>query len=153
MARSFWDEFLRLQRQMDALVSNMFGESFEALPYSNAPATFHSFDLRTPLVDVVDAGKNLVVSFEIPGVDKRDINLNVDKHFVEVKVERKSENKLNKNGIFRIERSYSGFYRRVPLPVEVVPERANASYKNGVLEVVLPKKDKSSIKGRKIKIN
>ena len=52
----------------------------------------------------------------------------------------------------RAERSYKGFYRSISLPVKIVPEQAKASYKNGVLEVVMPKAEKKKLKKAKIQI-
>ena len=109
---------------------------------------------RQPLSDLRETNKEVIASIEIPGVDKKDIELNITENNLDVKVEKKSEIKVeDKNkGFFRSERSYNGFYRSINLPCKIVPEKAKASYKNGILEVIIPKVTNDNIKKSKIEI-
>jgi HSP20 family protein len=79
---------------------------------------------REPLVDVNETGDEVMVIAEMPGVDKSEIKLNATEDTLEIRADKK-------------------YYKMVELPVKVVPDKAKASYKNGVLEVRLAKKDKS----------
>src|SRR3989344_205450 len=109
---------------------------------------------RQPLSDLKETNKEVIAIIEIPGVDKKDIELNITENNLDVKVEKKSEIKVeDKNkGFFRSERSYNGFYRSINLPCKIVPEKAKASYKNGILEVIIPKVTNDNIKKSKIEI-
>ncbi len=106
---------------------------------------------REPLADVFETDKEVIVTVELPGVKKDDIEVNVTENAVEVKAEIKEEHKEEKEGIYRMERSYRGFYRVIPLPAEVKPEEAKATYKNGVLEIRIPKA-KEGTKGTRVKV-
>lgn len=108
--------------------------------------------LRKPESDVVIKDGNAIVKIDLPGVDKKDIQLNVTGNYVEVKAEKKEEMKVEKKGFFKQERSYAGYYRVIPLPAEVRAEEANASYKNGVLEIKIPLKEKLKKIKKKIEI-
>lgn len=111
--------------------------------------------IRQPLVDIADKGKILQVSAELPGMEKSDIDLNVDETGLEIRASAKQERKREKKkqGYFFQERSYQSFFRRIPLPAEVVPGKARARFKNGVLTVDLPKKHPASrAKGRRLKV-
>ncbi len=104
---------------------------------------------RQPLVDVMDKGAEIVVSAELPGVDKKDIELNVEENTISIKAESKEEVEKSKEeeGYYFHERSYSSYARTIPLPAEVIPEKASAEFKNGILTVTLPKKHPEA-KGR-----
>ena len=77
----------------------------------------------------------------MPGVDKKDIKVNVTKDSIEIKAEKKKEVKEEdkKKGMFRHERSFAGFYRSFALPNNVDADKANAEYKDGVLKITVPK--------------
>ncbi len=115
------------------------------------PAMEELRGFREPLADVFETDKEVVVTVELPGVRKEDIEVNVTENSVEVKAEVKIEAKEEKEGVYRVERSYKGFYRMIPLPTEVKPEEAKATYKNGVLEIRIPKV-KESGKAKKVKV-
>ncbi|MEM4605914.1 MAG: Hsp20/alpha crystallin family protein [Candidatus Pacearchaeota archaeon] len=127
MFEDAFDEIRRLQESLNRSFRN-FWESSKT-----------DFSMRTPLSDIEETDKELIVKFEIPGVDKKDINLNVTEDRIEVKVERKQQSKEEKKGFYREERSYRGFYRAMSLPCEVIPEKTKAKYKDGILEVVMQK--------------
>jgi HSP20 family protein len=111
---------------------------------------------RQPLVDVVDRGKEIIVSAELPGVDKKDIQLSVEEDSVSIKAERKAEveEAREEEGYYFRERSYASYSRRVPLPAEVIPEKAAAEFKNGILTVSLPKRhpEEPREKGHRVEI-
>ncbi|MCD6590895.1 MAG: Hsp20/alpha crystallin family protein [Candidatus Aenigmarchaeota archaeon] len=142
-----FDEVRRLQKEMNRIFNNFadLTKSFEFEPTK----TF--VDFKTPLTDIEDKGDYLLVRFEIPGVNKEDIDLNVSEDSITVKVERKDKILEKKEGFFRVERSYKGFYRSLNLPVKVIPNQAKATYRNGILEVSIPKAEKKE-KANKIHI-
>ncbi len=137
-------EMERLQEEMDEIFGELWGArpSRFALPEKIIGAGEGALALRefrAPLVDVAENEKTITVTADVPGVDKKDIDLKINEGSVEIKVEKKSEAKEEKKGYYRMERSYRGFYRMMPLPAKVLPESAEAKYNNGVLEITLPK--------------
>ena len=96
---------------------------------------FHSdFPYRRPLTDLQETEKEVKIHYEIPGVDKKDIQLSITGNQIEVSVEKKQE--------IGHRREYTRFYRRTTLPVEVVSDKATATYKDGILEVTMLKSEK-----------
>lgn len=139
-----FEEMRRIQREMDRMFADFFAR----------PETRVGFDVepgwREPLADVWETDDAVYVTLELPGVNKDDIKLDITENQVEVKVDLQKEKKEEKEGYRRFERQYRGFYRLIALPTEVVPEKAEASYKNGVLEIKLPKATKR--KGVRVKV-
>lgn len=104
-----------------------------------------------PSVDVVDNGPELVLRADLPGYDSDDITINVQENGVTIRGEVKDE-KETKGADYQIrERSFGSFSRLIQLPAQVKPDEASASFRNGVLEVTLPKVDVP--KGRTLKID
>ena len=103
-----------------------------------------------PLVDVVESKDGLLFKVEIPGVKQEDISLSLEDNTLTVKGERKHETQVNEEGYSRIERSYGAFSRSVLLPPTVDVDRVKATYKDGVLEIQLPKKEEAKPKSIKV---
>lgn len=141
MFEDIFEEIRRLQRE----INRSFGDFWDSGRLLPAP-TKDSLMMRTPLTDLEETDKEIIAKIELPGVDKKDIHLNITENRIEVKVEKKQEAKLEKKGVYREERSYRGFYRSMSLPSEVIPEKAKAKYKDGILEVVMPKSEKKKSK-------
>jgi len=140
MFGDIFDEMRRLQREIDRSFSDFWNsESYRALPDYTGKKWVLAF--RSPLTDIEETDKDIIAKFEIPGVDKKDIQLNITEDRIEVKVEKKQETKIEKKGFYREERSYRGFYRSIALPTNVIPEKAKAKYKDGILEVTIPKNE------------
>ncbi|MCD6233319.1 Hsp20/alpha crystallin family protein [bacterium] len=118
------------------------------------PSLPHTALMRTPRVDVYKEGGNIIAEIELPGVDPKNINLEVkdDRLQVEAKSEEKKEEK--KKGYYKKELSRGYYQRIIPLPVEVQSKKATAVYKKGVLKVVMPEVKKATKKesGEKIKV-
>ena len=120
------------RQEMDKLVEGFFGE-FDFHPFGRRSATF------MPQVDVADAGKEIKVSVELPGLDDEDIEVSLTKETLTIKGEKKEEKEEKGKDYYRSERSFGSFTRTIPLPVEIDAEKAEASFKKGVLTVKLPK--------------
>lgn len=134
-----FEELRRLQREMDRLFSDWGSENFLALPNPKRDHELMPAIAREPLTDIKETEKDITASIEMPGVDKKDIQLNVTEDGLEVKVEQKHESKEEKQDYIRMERGYRSFYRSLPFPAKVVPDKANAKYDKGVLEITIPK--------------
>jgi HSP20 family protein len=108
-------------------------------------------EFRKPIADIKDRGNKLVIDIEVPGVDKKNIELNLTETSLEISAQRKTGKEMKKEGTYLCERSFSSFRRRASLPVEVIPEKAEAKFENGVLHIEVPKA-KPEASGRKIEI-
>jgi HSP20 family protein len=104
------------------------------------------FKHMMPSVDVEDRGKDFRLTVDLPGFDKKDVNIEVSDDSVMIHAKKTmSEEEKNKNYIRR-ERAAQTFYRRIELPEKVMSDDAQASLNNGLLEVVLPKKEPKETK-------
>lgn len=153
-----WDPFenmKKIQREMDRLFSEIMGEKGYKLSNKGEliPVGMRGRiqEYREPLADIMENDKDITVTLELPGIDKKDIQLHLRKDQLEVKVEHKEESKLKEEGSIRLERSYKGFYRSLTLPCNVDADKAKAEYSNGILKISVPKKESS--KKKKITIN
>ena len=111
--------------------------------------------LKTPRMDISETKENVIAEVELPGVEPKDIDVEVEDNVLTVKASTKKKKEEKKKDYYRKEIS-TGFYRRsVPLPVEVKGKKANATYEDGILKVVIPKvrlKKVEKKKGVKIKV-
>ena len=95
-----------------------------------------------PAVDIKEEGERFVICADVPGVDPKNIDVTMESGMLTIKGERKLETKEEgDNGYRRVERLYGSFYRRFSLPDTADAEKISAKGKNGVLEVVIPKKE------------
>jgi len=92
-----------------------------------------------PSVDVIEKDNEIVVKADLPGIDKKDVKIKVKSDAVTISGEVKKERKEKEENYFIEERVYGSFLREIPLPAEVDPEKAQAKFENGVLEITLPK--------------
>ncbi|NOZ80816.1 MAG: Hsp20/alpha crystallin family protein [DPANN group archaeon] len=143
---TLWDEIRRMQEDMDGLFRSFFSSPAEGRPlledWSAMRLDNKSRALRRAYADIWETDDEVKAEIELPGMDKKNIRVNVSSDGIEVKAETKEERKDEdkKKGLYRLERSYSGFYRRFPLPEGADPEHARAEYKDGVLRIAVPKK-------------
>jgi HSP20 family protein len=103
-----------------------------------------------PAVDVAEEGGKILVKVEVPGVDEKDLKIHFEDGMLTVTGERQFERKDERN-YHRIERAYGTFTRTFSLPRTVDPNAITASYRNGILEIEIPKKEEA--KPRQIAIN
>ncbi|MCK5661603.1 MAG: Hsp20/alpha crystallin family protein [Methanosarcinales archaeon] len=113
-------------------------EGFE--PFSGLSAGLN-FDTVTPLIDLVEKDNELVATVDLPGMDKKDIELSVLNNVLEVRAERGLTTDIAEEGYLFHERTYNKFYRSVRLPVGVDESNVNAAYKDGTLTIKLPKSE------------
>lgn len=136
------------QDEVNKLFHDFFGEvSFPRWSH----AVESAFNV-TPALDVVENDKEFKITAELPGMEAKDVQITTAEGYVTIKGEKKGEKKEEKEGYHRHERSYGSFQRVVALPDIANFEKAEASYKNGVLTLSVPKKTGASSKERKIDI-
>ncbi|WP_027307792.1 Hsp20/alpha crystallin family protein [Caloramator sp. ALD01] len=125
-------EMERLRRQMDSLFS------FE--------------DFERPRIDVIETENEVKVKAEIPGISKDDLDIVVYDEEVRISGEFKKSDEYKDENLRRVERYYGSFSRVVPLPAEVKAEEAKAEYKDGILTLTIPKSDRQTSRGKRIKL-
>ncbi len=105
-----------------------------------------------PRVEAFQKGDQFIVRAELPGMNKDDVQVELTDDAVTIHGERKQEHEENREGYFHSEREYGHFYRSIPLPEGVIGESANASFKDGVLEVTMKAAPAEANRGRKLEI-
>jgi HSP20 family protein len=118
---------------------------------------FPVFDGRStsmPAVNIKEDEKNFTLELAVPGMDKKDLKIDIDENLLTVASESKNEKEESKDGYRRKEFSYSSFCRSFEIPENVNREKIEASYKDGILSIALPKmmEEKNKI-SRQIKIS
>jgi len=106
-------------------------------------------EFRRPRMNISETDKDVIAEVELPGVDPKDIEVEVGDNFLKVQAKKKEEKEQKKKGYYKKEIS-TGFYKRVvPLPVQVKGEKAQAAYKDGILKVVIPKVTPKKVEKKK----
>lgn len=105
-----------------------------------------------PSVDIFEEGDTIVIKTELPGMAKEDVEVNLTDDTITLSGEKRKEEKIERKDYHRLERSYGAFKRSFPLPADVQTDKAKAVFKNGVLEIRIPKTEGSKKKEKKIKI-
>jgi HSP20 family protein len=109
------------------------------------------FEGKMPKVDVIERDDEVVVKAELPGVDKKDLDVSVTENSVTIKGTTSHEEKEEKGDYYRSEISRGAYARTVSLPAYVDADKAKASFKDGVLELKLPKVEKAKRRSIEIK--
>ncbi len=105
-----------------------------------------------PSLDVAETKNDIVVKAEVPGMNPEDIDISLSNGVLTIKGEKKQEREEKEENYHLVERSYGSFTRSIQLPGEVRNDKINASYRNGVLKVTLPKSEEAKKKEIKIKV-
>lgn len=124
----------------------MDGSLFEAM---DRDLTMHNW----PKVDIVEEKDHYLLRADLPGMDKKDVSVVVEKDSLRIEGHKKEEKKKEKGRYSHFERTYGQFSRSFVLPDEVNAEKIEASMKNGVLELRLPKREEARRKSIEVKIN
>ena len=104
-----------------------------------------------PAVDIRETGDSYVVSAELPGLTKDDVQITIENNVLKLTGERRFEKEVKEEEFHRVERAYGTFSRAFALPTRVDPERVEASFKDGILTVTVPKA--AEARPRKIEIS
>ena len=119
-------------------IDQVFGHSTEqSVTGDSAIAT----SAWVPVVDIQETSKQFVLEADIPGVDPKDIEIAMENGVLTLKGERRSDNQNEGQNYKHVERVHGAFYRRFSLPDTADPEKVTASGKNGVLQIVIPKRE------------
>lgn len=147
--RDYWmsDPFAEMRRMLDTFRGNM-EDTLERVFPSQASLSA----LKQPRVDILDLGDALQVVADMPGVQKEDIEINLTPERIEISAESSTETERKEEEYTYRERGYASYRRMLDLPAEVLSDKAEATFKNGVLEVKLPKKEPTEAE-KKTRVN
>ncbi|MFQ5722935.1 MAG: Hsp20/alpha crystallin family protein [Terriglobia bacterium] len=106
----------------------------------------------SPAVDIVESDNDIVLRADLPGLDPKQLEVSVQDGTLTLKGERKFERDVKEDNYRRVERAYGSFMRSFALPQWVDPDKVDAQYRNGVLEVKLPKRPESKPKQIKVAV-
>ena len=123
-------------------IDSLFDRFFEGWPFETTPTETQ----WVPSVDLSETNKEYIVRAEIPGVDPKDFDISLNNNVLTIRGERKHEKETKDEDFHRIERVYGSFTRSIQLPGEVNEDKVTANYKNGVLEITLPKAKEEAVK-------
>ena len=135
MALARWSPYrdmMSVRDEMNRLFNEFFGRG------GSEEGTWAS-GAWTPPVDIYETDEALVLKAELPGFSKDDIGIELKENTLVIKGERKREDDMKEGNYHRVERAYGAFQRSFLLPTTVDQERVQASYKDGILELRLPK--------------
>jgi len=137
--------------EMERMYNDIFAQRFFA-PSWMPRIKFPELTDVSASVDMFEEGNDLVVKAEIPGMKKEDVSIDFAGDVLTISGEKKSEEKTERKDYYRVERSFGSFSRKLHLPVEIQVEKAKASFKDGVLEIRMPKSEAENQKVRKITV-
>ena len=136
-------DFERMRKEMDRFWDSFVPAALKRTDYSGE---------WFPPFDVSETKNEIVVKAEVPEMDPKDIDISLSNGALTIKGEKKQEREEKEEDYHLVERNYGSFIRSIMLPPEVKQDKINASYKNGVLKVVLPKSEEAKKKEVKIKV-
>ena len=132
-----------LQRDLNSLFDDFFkGGSMD----------FSSEFRFAPQMDVSETEKEIIVKADIPGVDEKDLDISLSNDLLTIKGEKKMEKEEKDKNYYRMERSYGSFQRCIQLPSKIEEGSVNATFKNGVLTITLPKSKEAQKNIKKIEV-
>jgi len=144
-----WDpfkEFCTLQDGMNRLFDDL-------LPANRKSEEELHNGTFSPAVDIFEEDKGITLKAELPGMKKEDVQVEINDGVITLKGERKMETDEKNNNYHRIERGYGSFHRSFTLPAMVDRSKIKAHYKEGILEVTLPKAEEATLKSIPVEVN
>ena len=141
-------------KSMEKFLEDMFEENLPSRFLRRFPRFKWMTEVETvwPAVDMFNKADEIVVKAEVPGIDKKNIKISVSDNVLTIKGEMKKEEEVKEEDYYYSERSYGGFSRSLTLLAKVVEGKISAEFKDGILEVHLPKVAESKPKEIKVDI-
>ena len=137
-------DLFNMQREIGRVFEGLFSESDSISP---------EVSLWLPRVDVTENKESYVIKAELPGVNKENVKITLHDGVLTLKGEKKQEKEEKDTNYHRVERSYGSFERSFTLPTGVRSEKIDASFKDGVLSITLPKAEESKPKEIEVKLS
>jgi HSP20 family protein len=155
-ASEAWRPFDTLRKEVDRLFEDFGGgDDFWRRPFRSLAGFERNLAQKlvaSPAVDVAESDKAYEITAELPGLDEKDIEVNVANGGLTIRGEKKVEKEEKQKDYYVSERRYGSFERYFGLPEGVDPDKIEASFKNGVLKVTLPKTAEAQKPAKKIEV-
>ncbi|AFM26071.1 Hsp20/alpha crystallin family protein [Desulfomonile tiedjei] len=143
----------QLHYEIDRLFEDVFrGFGFPSLGIGRGFPRIAQTDWLKPTLDVGATDKEYTISVELPGVDQKDVHLELVSDTLQIKGEKKQDKEERDRDFYRIERSYGSFQRVLSLPEDADRDHISAVFKNGVMKITLPRKALPQIGTKQIEI-
>lgn len=139
---------MAIQNEMNRMFDQFFNDPFTLLPI---PTMRNVADFM-PRVDVSESDTAMTVAVELPGMDEKDIQISLENETLVISGEKKTDLDEKGKNYHRVERSYGSFQRGIPLVSDIQEDKVEAVFKNGVLNITLPKTPAAAKQTRKIAI-
>ena len=149
-----WRPFMdltRWERDMDRVMDDFFGRRLHPW-WPERWFKGDGLEVRAPAVDLFEEKDDIVVKAELPGMDKDNIEVKLTDNTLTITGEKKKEGEVKEENYYRCERSYGSFVRNIELPKAVHADKVKAAFKNGILEVRIPKTEEAKAKEVKVKV-
>ncbi len=144
-----FQEMALLSENLNRMFNRLFDEGFLTSRRSIFSDEL-SQGVWSPDVDIYETKDSIVVKADIPGVEKDKVKVEIKDNILTIRGERKEERETKEHNVYRMERHYGEFVRSFALPQKVDASKIKAKYKDGILEITLPKPEE--VKGKEIKV-
>ena len=144
--RQEWLDPFRLLKDFHSDVDNFFSSPLRRAGIENLSQLFE------PDIDLIEEENQYLLKVDTPGMEKEHIDISVTGNLMTIKGERKEEDEKKGGNYYHSERRFGAFYRTVEFPTDVKADQVKATYKNGVLELVVPKADTAKPKQIKVEM-
>ena len=136
-------------KNQGTLIPSVFTDFFDTDKFFGPRWFEREFEQTLPAVNIKESGKQFNVELAAPGFSKNDFKINVEDDVLTISAEKTEEKKNENERYTRHEHSYSSFSRSFTLPQNAVAEKVDAKYENGILKLMLPKKEETKVSSRK----
>jgi len=149
MALIRWDPFREISSLQERM-NRLFSDVRLRTPYGEEEITQGAW---IPAVDIYETNEAIVLKAELPGIPKEDIFIEVKDNTLTLKGEKKFEREVKEENYHRVERSYGSFQRAFTLPGTVQQDKVRAKFRDGILEITLPKLEQAKPKQIKVELS
>ena len=149
MALIRWDPFREISTLQERM-NRLFSEVARRSPVAEEEMVQGAW---IPPVDIFETGDSIVIKAELPRISKEDITLEVKENTLTIKGEKKFEKDVKEESYHRVERSYGAFQRAFSLPGTVQQDKVKAKFRDGILEITIPKAEEAKPKQIKVDVS
>ncbi len=147
--RNAFPETLRPFEEIQMEMDRLFNDAFREIGFGRDT----DLSMLSPDVDIYEKDDRLFAEIEIPGIDKKDIDISIEDHVLTIKGEKKSEREDKGRNYHVVERRYGRFQRAFRIPEYIKAEEIKAKFDNGILTVEMPKKEEAKKSSIKVKVD
>jgi len=142
---SLLDEYRDFRDSFSSMVSRFFDDDFFSADLAKAD--------WNPRVDVYEKDNNIIVKADIPGIDEKNLDVQIEGNILTIRGSKEEEHEVKEKNYHRIERSCGSFSRTIPLPEKIEADKIEADYKKGVLTITIPKSKEAIAKKINVKVS